>query len=386
MTKTYLTDIKAYLPTREVSLEDAGRPLTLNVLDESFYKGVTRGKTSVQMNMIYNSINDEFKTKYLDIFKNSDLKTGFILACGNVLFHTRFEPDEMPAFLEYTTINPISFIPSFMAGSVANALGITDYVGLDSSSCNSVNTSINTAQQLIELGKIDRCVIVVCGDAINPSETYFFPMIGLVLSNAQEAQGIKPSAFDSVNFGARLGQGCGYLIVENEKSIAETKNDKNFLVKSVVFSTENNENAQKQTEDGLGYQKLITQTLDFNKISPNDIDIIKTHGSGTKNNNLSEGNAIHKFFSYKYTKATAYKPIIGNSIGSSNLLELHLLLEELKNRKIEKIRNRTDTDENDIFLTHDFQITKDHLKILNLTVGLGNIYSGLLIEYNYGDK
>ena len=116
------------------------------------------------------------------------------------------------------------------------------------------------------------------------------------------------------------------------------------------------------------------------EVSAADIDVIKTHGTGTKSNNESEGTAIASIFGHSGFMATSYKQKIGHTMGVSGLLETCLLLDDIKNGFVPGIENRTQED--DVFLSQDTDVGKE-VNILSLAAGMGNVYSAAVLTTEF---
>ena len=56
-------------------------------------------------------------------------------------------------------------------------------------------------------------------------------------------------------------------------------------------------------------------------LGPNDIDYINLHGTGTLNNDLSEGTAITRIYGENYPKLSSTKAFTGHTLGASGGIE-----------------------------------------------------------------
>lgn len=56
-------------------------------------------------------------------------------------------------------------------------------------------------------------------------------------------------------------------------------------------------------------------------LQPTDIDYINLHGTGTHNNDLSEGTAIQRLFDPHYPKMSSTKSFTGHTLGASGGIE-----------------------------------------------------------------
>jgi 3-oxoacyl-[acyl-carrier-protein] synthase-1 len=120
---------------------------------------------------------------------------------------------------------------------------------------------------------------------------------------------------------------------------------------------------------------VIEAVLHLGQIQPFKIRTVKTHGTGTKSNNVAEKAAITSIL--KDFVATSFKQRIGHTMGASGLLETILLLDNLKNGFIPSIPNRTSEDK--VFLSKPAPAEKGGL-ILSLAAGMGNVYSAAVFK------
>jgi 3-oxoacyl-[acyl-carrier-protein] synthase-1 len=61
--------------------------------------------------------------------------------------------------------------------------------------------------------------------------------------------------------------------------------------------------------------------LESAQISPDQIDYINAHGTGTKNNDLSEGVALQRIFSNGVPSMSSTKAYTGHTLGASGAIE-----------------------------------------------------------------
>jgi 3-oxoacyl-(acyl-carrier-protein) synthase len=110
------------------------------------------------------------------------------------------------------------------------------------------------------------------------------------------------------------------------------------------------------------------------KVKPSQVTIVKTHGTGTKSNNMAEKTALEETLS-EYV-ATSYKPTIGHTMGVSGLLETCMLFDDLEKGFVPKIAGRTEVDTK--FLSLDVQAPTG--EIMALAAGMGNVYSAAVLS------
>jgi 3-oxoacyl-(acyl-carrier-protein) synthase len=110
------------------------------------------------------------------------------------------------------------------------------------------------------------------------------------------------------------------------------------------------------------------------KVKPENVNIVKTHGTGTASNNIAEKTAI--ISTLNNFVATSYKQKIGHTLGSSGLIETILLLNDMRNGFIPEIENRTEDD--NVFLSK--KIDSFESNVLSIAAGMGNVYSAAIFN------
>ena len=300
-------------------------------------------------------------------------KTAFILAGGNAHF-AGLNQRAYDTRLSYT----YKFLPFTLtqvyAGRIAQSCGDMDMVTTDASACASSLKVMMDVVNLIDFYDYDRVIVLTVEDGVSNAVLEFFGDSKAVLTEKQEQEGIKPSAFDSTNFGFRVGQGAALAVFESSDAVARQQLKPHARLVGAYNASERSTNAIGQCEDGEGFIKAMEGAMHYSNISPDAIKIVKTHGTGTASNNKAEKNALTQ--TLKAFVATSYKQKIGHTMGSSGLLETLLLLQDIKAGIVPAIENRTETDS--VFLSESTSPPDGF--IMSLAAGMGNIYSAAIFK------
>ena len=300
-------------------------------------------------------------------------KTAFILAGGNAHFAGIGQRD-YNSRLTYT----YKFLPFTLtqvyAGRIAQSFGEMDMVITDASACASSLKVMMDVQNLMQSYDFERVIVLTVEDGVSNAVLEFFGCAKAVLTQAQEDLGIKPSAFDSVNQGFRVGQGAALAVFDSSKAVEKQQIKPQASLVGAYSASERSTNAIGQCESGEGFIKAMEGAMHYGNISPDEIKIVKTHGTGTASNNKAEKNALTQ--TLKQFVATSYKPKIGHTMGSSGLLETLLLLNDIRSGAVPAIDNRTESDS--VFISES-TAPPDGL-IMSLAAGMGNIYSAAIFR------
>jgi len=205
---------------------------------------------------------------------------------------------------------------------IASYLKINDYVTTISTACSSSANAIMLGARLIKNNVLDR-VIVGGTDALTVFTINGFNSL-MVLDN-------KPTRpFDDTRNGINLGEGAAYLVLESEDVV----NNTNKAILCEVKGYGNACDAFHQTAsspEGKGAFLAMKKALEVAELKPEEIDYINAHGTGTPNNDLTEGNALINIFGSQIPMFSSTKPYTGHTLGASGAIEAVLCVLAIKN-------------------------------------------------------
>ncbi|UCG26664.1 MAG: beta-ketoacyl-[acyl-carrier-protein] synthase family protein [Bacteroidales bacterium] len=193
---------------------------------------------------------------------------------------------------------------------IADLLNTTDYLSTISTACSSSANSIIFAAQLIRHGIVDR---VVAGgtDALSRFTLNGFNALMILDKNP-----CRP--FDKSRQGLNLGEGAGYVVLESEKAVKGRK----IFCELKGYSNANDAYHQTASSpEGTGAFLSMRDALENSRLDPLEIDYINAHGTGTENNDLSEGIAIEKIFGNTVPMVSSTKPFTGHTLGAAGGVE-----------------------------------------------------------------
>jgi 3-oxoacyl-[acyl-carrier-protein] synthase-1 len=195
---------------------------------------------------------------------------------------------------------------------IARYLGIRDFVSTLSTACSSSANSILFAAQLIRAGLLDR-VIAGGTDAVTR-----FTLNGFNTLMILDRNGCRP--FDENRAGLTLGEGAAYLVLESEE--AAKKPGKTILCELTGFGNANDAYHQTASSpEGTGATLAMQAALAMSGVDPSGIGYINVHGTGTQNNDLSEGIALEKIFGDRVPPFSSTKSYTGHTLGAAGAVE-----------------------------------------------------------------
>ncbi len=209
-----------------------------------------------------------------------------------------------------------NYLTTHDLGTVTNIIakncGEPGYVNTISTACSSSANSIMLGARMIKNGLIDR-VLVGGNDALSR-----FTINGFRSLMIYDKELCKP--FDQNRNGLNLGEGAGYLLLENETSVAQSKN----IILASLVGWHNANDAYHQTgtsPEGDGAMKAMKGALACAGLQPNSIDYVNAHGTATQNNDQSESNAINRVFGETGICFSSTKGYTGHTLGASGGIE-----------------------------------------------------------------
>lgn len=205
---------------------------------------------------------------------------------------------------------------------IAKYFHIKDYITTISTACSSSANAIMLGARLIKNNLLDR-VVVGGTDALT-----IFTINGFNSLMILDREPCRP--FDETRNGINLGEGAAYLVLESER-IAQQHNKK---VLCEVKGYGNSCDAFHQTAsspEGKGAGLAMKKALEVAQLSTDEISYINAHGTGTPNNDLSEGNAIANVFGSRIPMFSSTKPFTGHTLGASGAIEAVLSVLSIRN-------------------------------------------------------
>jgi len=196
--------------------------------------------------------------------------------------------------------------------AIARELGLKQFLTTISTACSSSANSIMLGARLIKNGYVDR---VLAGGADSLTR---FTMNGFNSLMILDKNHCKP--FDENRNGLNLGEGAAYLVLESEESAI--KNNRKIYCELKGYG--NACDAFHQTAsspDGYGAWLAMKKALDTAHLSPEEISYINVHGTGTQNNDLSEGKAVEKLFGDAIPPLSSTKAFTGHTLGAAGAVE-----------------------------------------------------------------
>jgi 3-oxoacyl-[acyl-carrier-protein] synthase-1 len=219
--------------------------------------------------------------------------------------------------VEYASKNYRSgFIQTHPCGDatdkIADYLGLTGFRTTLNTACSSAANAIIYGARLIKHGKVERALVGGV-DALSK-----FTLNGFNSLMILDQDYCRP--FDNERNGLNLGEGAGFLVLESGDLAVSGKARK--ICKLSGYANSNDAFHQTASSpDGEGAYSAMKKALAMSGIGRDDIDYINAHGTGTENNDASEGAALMRLFGKDLPPFSSTKPFTGHALGAAAAIE-----------------------------------------------------------------
>ena len=298
------------LITGNVSPAKAGRSSHLTSRDFKAFEVSPQGNPlEKSMAMLESALQEAFRRGKLSAeeIAESCLIVG---TTGGLFIRNEYE------FTEAVTANPDMESPAIscrnrgpgeVADVIASQYGIKGMALTLSMACVSSSHALVVAADLLRRKKFRRAIIVGFEPLLNMTLHGFG---SLLLCDYDQCR-----PFCMKRAGMQIGEGSGVVILDADESCAakyqftggHLYNDIKSMTSSGV--------------DGITVSEVVHRTLTTAKVAIDDVVAIKAHGTGTRDNDLSEGRGLAKLFGEKLPPVVSLKGAVGHTLGAAGAVE-----------------------------------------------------------------
>jgi len=305
---------------------------------------------------------------------NSEIRTGIISATSvGGMDNTEKYYEQRISDSEHVDISLISTHDSGNTTErIAAELGISGYINTISTACSSGANAIMLGARLMLQNKLDRVLVGGADSFTNFTEKGFRSL--MIYSD----EWVKP--FDDNRNGLNLGEGGGFILLENKNSLAITNN----IPLASIVGWSNTADAYHQTAsspDGKGATLAVTGALKKANLKPTDVSYINAHGTGTPNNDLSESTALINVFKENIPPFSSTKAYTGHTLAASGAIEAVYAILALQNNVIfPNLNFSTPIAETQLVPETSWNNTKEVNTVLSNSFGFGGNNSSVIFK------
>lgn len=205
------------------------------------------------------------------------------------------------------------------AGEITMNLGITGPHYVIGAACAAGNASLIQAVQMLKLGEIDMALAGGISESVGSFGIFASFKAQGALAEADDPT-LASRPFDRDRNGIVISEGaCIYTIEYLEKALARGAH----IYGEIVGYAMNSDARDFVLPYGKRQAECMSLALERANLRPDEIDLINTHATGTRQGDIEECKAIREVFgnsSSTYINNT--KSIIGHAMGAAGVLEL----------------------------------------------------------------
>jgi 3-oxoacyl-[acyl-carrier-protein] synthase-1 len=200
---------------------------------------------------------------------------------------------------------------------IADYFGIFSQVDTISTACSSAANAIILGAELLKSGRAD---IVVAGGSECLTKFHLNGFNSLMILDQEPCR-----PFDATRAGLNLGEGAAFVVLELAENFKK-RQQQNPSIKALckLSGYANTCDAYHQTAsspDGEGAFLAMKKALEMAQFTPEHIDYINAHGTGTSNNDVSEGTAIVRIFGDNPPPVSSTKSFTGHTTSAAGCVE-----------------------------------------------------------------
>ena len=187
-----------------------------------------------------------------------------------------------------------------------NINGFTDTIN---TACSSSANAIMLGARLIKSGRAKRAIVGGV-DALAKYTVNGFNALKILSENP-----CKP--FDENRDGLNLGEAAAYLVLESEEIVR----DKKVYAEILGYGNSNDaHHPSAMSDDAVGAIRSMKEAIETAGITPENINYINAHGTGTPNNDRVELFGISKIFDH-VPPFSSTKSYTGHTLGAAGAVE-----------------------------------------------------------------
>lgn len=225
----------------------------------------------------------------------------------------------------YSSGKWLDSLPHMGAIAAAHSIGATGTVLAPMAACATGLWAIAQAYELIYTGQCQQAIAGAVETPITPLTLVGFEQIGALAKT-----GVYP--FDRHREGLALGEGAAVLVLESLES-AQQRNARIYGQVLGAGLTADGYHVCAIDPSGMGSRLAVKHCLDRSGLSPDAVDYIHAHGTGTALNDRMESQVIGQLFPAG-VPVSSTKGATGHTVGASGAIGAAFCLMALRHQKL----------------------------------------------------
>ncbi len=222
---------------------------------------------------------------------------------------------------------------------LALVFGITGPVHSPSCACAVSNQAIGIALDMIRSGRVDA---VLCGgaDEISVLGIATFDVVNAACRGYEDDPGARPAPFESSRDGVVIGEGASMLVLE---SLEHAQARGATILAEVLGYGESCDASHMSSPEATGMQAAMERALRDAQRSPQEIDYVCAHATGTQVGDATEAEATWRVFG-EAVPVSSLKGHFGHTLAACGGLEAVLCVLAMRDGWVPATRNLRETD------------------------------------------
>jgi 3-oxoacyl-[acyl-carrier-protein] synthase II len=277
------------------------------------------------------------------------------------------------------SIGAVDYLKSMVhttAVNITKMFGITGRVISSSTACTTSSQSIGFGYETIKFGMQDA---MLCGGADEYDTTTVAVFDNLLACSTafNDTPNLTPRPFDVKRDGLVVGEGAGAVLLE-EYEMAR-KRGAAILGEVIGFGCNNN-GGDLILPNLRGITQTIRIGLQDAGLSPDDVDYVSAHATGTKMGDVIEAQAIHAVYGGR-PPVVGLKSYMGHTMGSCGAIETIILLHLMQEGYIVPTLNLEEVDERCAMIRHSREVRDYPVRVAAIqNFAFGGVNTNLIIK------
>ena len=319
----------------------------------------------------------------LEIEKEDPFRAGVIVGSGIGSLQTVEKEYEKILSRGPGRVNPLMvplMISNMAAGNISIQLGFRGKCTNVVTACASGTNCIGDALRAIQYDDADIMIAGGTESCICPTGVAGFTSL-TALSTAQDPMRAS-IPFDKDRGGFVLGEGAGVVVLE-ELEHAKARGARIYAEVAGYGATGDAYHITSPADDGSGAAKAMELAMQEGNVTPDQIDYINAHGTGTHHNDLFETRAIKVALkdAAKNVVVNSTKSMIGHLLGAAGGVEFVTCVKSIQDGYIHQTMGTEVADEEcDLNYAIGAPVEKDVRCVLTNSLGFGGHNATVLLK------
>ncbi|WP_345240223.1 beta-ketoacyl-ACP synthase II [Pontibacillus salipaludis] len=275
-------------------------------------------------------------------------------------------------------------IPDMAAGQVSIATGAKGINSCTVTACASGANSIGDAFKVIQRGDADYMIAGGAEAPLTPMSFAGFSSMKALSPVEDPNKASRP--FDKERSGFVMGEGSGILVMETLES-AKNRGAKIYAEIVGYGSTGDAHHITAPAPNGEGATRAMNQALEDAGLTPDAVDYVNAHGTGTALNDKFETEAVKNVFgdhAYKLAMSST-KSMTGHLLGAAGAIEAVISIKSILNNILPPTTNYENEDPDcDLDIVPNQSRKSDVNTVVSNSLGFGG-HNATLIFKQYQD-